>query len=551
MVLKQKQSKNLIMASYISSSLKQKLFLIIPAIILLVVSLAVEYSVIQQTGRSAYPIDDPYIHMAMARHFAQDGVFGVSKAGFSASSSSPLWTLLLSASFIVIGVHESLPWLLNLFFGLILAFILTRMLSERLQSSWAAAFLCIAIIFVLPLPTLVALGMEHTLHILLMLLIMGFACKSLLNQDDASTVILALLVMLSVMVRFESVFVAAPLVMIGLFARKWRLVLIVIAACAGPILIQGIININQGWFFFPSSVMLKSVIQGSGWEKILDVPDRLYGQLLGTPHLTVLFMFSIAALLSALHRSGSIINRDSIWSLTFLGAVILHCSCASTGWFYRYEAYLITIGLIGLTPLIRETFIALRGKWRNIQSTSERYLFGGVLCGLVILSPAPFYKNILSIRLLVPAARNMYHQQYQMGLFLREYYQNQAVLANDIGAINFLADIDCLDIMGLGSLEPIQARMVGTWSPRILHSWCMLRKAPVAMVYESWIKNVLPSVWIKVGEWTITEKVSVADSTVSFFAIIPQHAETLCANLKEFEARLPDGVILKLIDNQP
>ncbi len=48
---------------------------------------------------------------------------------------------------------------------------------------------------------------------------------------------------------------------------------------------------------------------------------------------------------------------------------------------------------------------------------------------------------------------NIYEQQYQMGLFVRRYYQNSTVALNDIGAVNFLADIHCLDLLGLANAE--------------------------------------------------------------------------------------------------
>jgi hypothetical protein len=35
------------------------------------------------------------------------------------------------------------------------------------------------------------------------------------------------------------------------------------------------------------------------------------------------------------------------------------------------------------------------------------------------------------------ATTNIYEQQYQMGLFIKEFYENKSIVANDIGAINF------------------------------------------------------------------------------------------------------------------
>ncbi len=48
-----------------------------------------------------------------------------------------------------------------------------------------------------------------------------------------------------------------------------------------------------------------------------------------------------------------------------------------------------------------------------------------------------------------------------MGLFLNEYYNEDCIAANDIGAINYLADVKCIDLKGLGSkdIAPFKLKM--------------------------------------------------------------------------------------------
>src|SRR5690242_17300955 len=74
-------------------------------------------SVARHHGQFAYALDDAYIHMAMARNVVQHGVWGITRHGFTSSSSSPLWTLLLSAVGAVAGIHDLTPLLLNTLFA--------------------------------------------------------------------------------------------------------------------------------------------------------------------------------------------------------------------------------------------------------------------------------------------------------------------------------------------------------------------------------------------------------------------------------------------------
>ena len=54
--------------------------------------------------------------------------------------------------------------------------------------------------------------------------------------------------------------------------------------------------------------------------------------------------------------------------------------------------------------------------------------------------------------------RNIFEQQFQMGLFVRKNYQGSNVALNDIGIVDYLADIHLLDLWGLASQEVAQAR---------------------------------------------------------------------------------------------
>ena len=77
--------------------IREHLPLLISVVVLwAIVGISLTLSIRENQGHIIYALDDTYIHMAMAKNFSQHGVWGMTKYGFTSSSSSPLWTLLLS-----------------------------------------------------------------------------------------------------------------------------------------------------------------------------------------------------------------------------------------------------------------------------------------------------------------------------------------------------------------------------------------------------------------------------------------------------------------------
>lgn len=525
--------------------------LVLPAVVIAAVAVGLGMWIYFSTGRFGYPLDDPYIHLAMARHFAESGVFGVSLAGFSASSSSPLWTFLVALGFRLFGPHEIIPFLLNLGATVPLAVLLTRHAARHWHSAWIAAGATTLFLLILPLPTLISLGMEHTLHILLAVLLVNRICHPPRESTNfTNNFHLFFLGFAATMTRYETVFVAAPLFVILALRRNWMTAGVLAAGCALPIVMIGEINEWLGWHFFPNSILMKSVLGASGWDQVNQITKRFYGQLFGSSHLLIPFVLSVGAGLSTLREDPNFTCPATVRVFVFPVALVLHCSLALIGWFYRYEAYLLALGWMALVPFFPLPARWWRDAWRAPAAFFNRAVIRTVLAGTLFLGLVPYWDNLQSIRLIAPGAENIHRQQYQMGLFLRAYYTGATVAANDIGAINYLADIECLDLMGLGSREPGWANSQGRWGADFIEAWCRQRHAVIAVIYESWLRRGLPDSWIKAGEWTVDQKVTVADTTVSFFALTPEEAPRLRAHLEEFAVRLPTGVQVKYPEDE-
>ena len=167
-------------------------------------------AIISATGHIAYGLDDPYIHMALAKNVALHGMWGISPDGFAAASSSPIWTAMVAAVFLATGIHDAVPLLLNLFIALTGIVLLGAALTKERLSPLEAAAVAIGVIFFAPLVPMVWIGMEHTLHIALTIAA-AWLCRRCV-RDAAGRREVAWLVAVSAamtLTRYEGLFVVA------------------------------------------------------------------------------------------------------------------------------------------------------------------------------------------------------------------------------------------------------------------------------------------------------------------------------------------------------
>ena len=165
-------------------------------------------SIRQNQGHLVYVLDDPYIHMAIAKNFTQHGVWGITKYGFSSSSSSLLWTLLLSFAYFLFGVNEVTPFVLNIIFGTILVIWIYFFMRKYISNAFFIFVVLSSIIFFTPLPALVFTGQEHTLHIFLTVAFVYLSAR-LLSRDRINSsefIYLLILAALVIMIRYEGLF---------------------------------------------------------------------------------------------------------------------------------------------------------------------------------------------------------------------------------------------------------------------------------------------------------------------------------------------------------
>jgi len=255
-----------------------------------------------------------------------------------------------------------------------------------------------------------------------------------------------------------------------------------------------------------------------------------------TPHLLVLVLLVLLLLVLRLRRKRSLWESDTVLGASFLAATYLHMHFAQPGPLHRYEAYPIAIGVVAVATLLHSLRPGCSRTW---------FRAAGVATGL---AAAVMIRAGGTVIAQVPqAGRNISEQQYQMGLFLQHFYPDQPVAANDIGAINWLADIRCFDVWGLGTMQVARCKACGSLSPEMLATMADSAGVRIAIIYEDWLRltgtGAVPAQWTKVGSWRLRDNLVCGCDSVAFFACRPEERARLKECLGRFASQLPRTVV--------
>lgn len=532
----------------------------IPAVLLpllalgLVVGSAVVYILQRNGGHFVYTLDDPYIHMAIADNFANHGVWGVTKYEFSSSSSSLLWTLLIAGIYRFAGANDVAPFVLNMLAscGLlaVTALILSRHSGHR-ALRWGVLS---GLVLVTPLPLLIFGGQEHILHAVLTLvctyLAGGVIADAGTDRSTGRDIALILLAPLLTAVRYEGLFLIAVVGLLLFLRGRRRVASAAVGAGVLPIVVFGMFSIVQGWYFLPNSVLLKgnSPEITSVWGIIGLLGRTAYEQLDDSAALMMVVFAALLLLHMHVHIYKDIWRRTPVMLVIFLGSTFLHLQFAQIGWFMRYEAYLIAVGLIVCGIAAAAVLAVLDVPKRFTYSILRRHAVLAVFVSFIAVVLAT--RMLLSYVILFTGTDNIYEQQYQIGLFLREFYQGERVAVNDIGAVNYLADVRSYDIWGLASKEVADARRTGEYDTQWIQAFTAEHDVAVAIVYDEWLESEdiggVPDQWVKIGEWKIPNRLTAGGEAVSFYAVSSSDANRLRANLYEFAPTLPADVTVSM-----
>ena len=346
----------------------------------------IEYDVLQYThGVMSYPLDDTFIHMAVAKNLAFEKVWGITRYSFESASSSLLYTVLLAATFSLFGAHVIIPLVINLLAAILLLAMLQRWLIRQGLSLVSQFFVLLAVIYLTPLPVLVISGMEHTLQFLFcFLFISSFSAAAATGArattDGAATTTAAgatpngkfpvrvyLYGLLMVATRYESLAIIGLAGLILLAQRRWRTVFWLGLISITPIVLFGLFSLSKGSYLLPNSVLLKSgapPLTAPGlayffthvfFQKLF-FPTQGYNLLAAQRLLLIIPVFYLL-FVDTMRRHA----QYRYMLLILMGATLAHLVFSFYCAYPRYEAYLIgcsTVTLCAIAARYRREVLA-------------------------------------------------------------------------------------------------------------------------------------------------------------------------------------------------
>lgn len=489
-------------------------------LLVLVVLVGLSY---RAAGRHlVYVIDDPAIHMSMARQLTQHGTWGVTAGVYEAASSSPLWTLSLAGiSWLVPSSLNALPLLLNAIAAAVILWIFASyqtFVTPRRGDPWssfATAAMPTALLF---LPGLVMLGMEHLAHTALVLV----AIILVVRLEATTLTLRAVAPLLAVLfiagaVRVETVFLALGIAVAVLLRSttrfgdphvRWtriaalRTSILAIGVAAAPYVVYGMVNKAFGRTFLPNSVVAKAA-QGSRGP--LRSPGKVLGTLATDPILVIFGLLAVAYLVWS-GVSGK--RAHTLSAVTLVVALLAQGLWGDIGWWNRYQEYLVVLGAFVICRMAHEVAVGVALRPALILFLVTFAVVSSGRLGLTIDTPR--------------ASSNTYRQRYQLGKFFARHYQGQPVATGELGYVTLFHEGPVLDLLGLGSHEIAVAMRDHNGEVPVPTVKALLREYDVKVIgiYPATFKVSLPpaTLW-QAGEWKLTElNVSGFQATVDFFA---------------------------------
>lgn len=521
--------------------------IIILAALCIVTAIVLAIAVPRMNGNLVYAIDDPYIHMAIAKNLVNNGNWGPTPFEYASASSSILWTLLIASVYFIFGISELVPFILAFLSAVGLLYISYRIFRLLHVPHYLSFGILLLILFITPIIPMIFTGQEHLLHALIAIAVAYLATVTLIEADKKKQkrayLVLIFITPLVTMVRYEGLFIIGIIVLLLLIRKRITPALLIIFAAFAPIIIHGGISVSNGGYFFPNSVLVKSVSSNllslSGFLEFVQ-----YSTLIKNPYIALLIIVTLVLLL--MKKGIHFWSTTTIFTVIAVGSVILHLEFVRIDWFGRYKAYLVALLVLNIGILLHE-LLPRQPQFALKKILTFKNIAAAALI-LIALSSHLVVRGYIMLRYLPQATDSIYLQQYQMARFINQYYDGESVALNDIGAVSYKSDIYLLDFFGLASNDVTQIMLNRKLNQEDIAQLSLDANIKLAIIYPvlfGFWKADMPSGWVRVGDWKNPANMTGLSDTVAFYAPNTIEEQVLIGNLCDFSAELPDGIIEK------
>lgn len=493
-------------------------------------------------GRLIYSLNAPYIHLSVADTVLH-GAYGLNLLEAASPSSSILYPLLLALTE-WLGLGEWGPLLLNVLAMSMAVYGAGRIIQDHvlltrpgpLAFGPSALALALSMCLLMNSWALVMTGLEHSLHVMTVVLLLWGVLQVIDHGASARWVLLLSLVAMP-LIRFEGMALALAglLVLAGL--RQGRAAVQAGLALLLFALIWYACTRHLGLHALPCSVLLRSgsaaqvLGQSHGaswWASLRASLNNTLAQRQGR------MLLSLSALLLLLSLDNFKRGQRALaLSLGGLGlcAALAHVGGGQYGKLPRYEIYVLTLLALSCLVLGRRYLARPRGQWL-------------AAAGLLFIA-WPY----LSATLITPqATRAIYLMPYQLHRFGADYWQ-QPLASNEIGWLSYRNPNYVLDLEGLGSETVCRLRLAGAWNQDSMAALIARRNIAMIIVTSTSRQGAPLPLWRKLAELTATLH-GAGQRSIRFYASFylrpgddPAAARQ---RLRRFGASLPSGAQLQI-----
>ena len=470
-------------------------------------------------GKLVYNLDDPYIHLSLARNIAH-GHYGINLIEPSAPSSSILWPFIL-AIFARLPLFEYMPLILNIVFGGGILYFVHKTINLIFQNTLSIAkktFFISLFIIIGSITPLIWSGMEHLLQILLAVIILYHLLDLEINNRFNRSLLVA--VIINALVRYENLAICIPVLLFIYLKGHRQAALISLVLTIAPLVAFSYFLHRIGLGYLPTSVIIK----GAHFSNQTSIEVFFFNIWISMQSKTWYFLVGVVILLALKLRQ----KTHKLFILIVISSIVLQLLLGTNfGLYYRYETYIIVYAILAFLYLYKENI-------PNLINSTRKYL----MVSIALISFIGVYFNYRYDIIYTPMmSSSIYLQQYQMAIFTSKYY-NKNVGVNDLGLVAYMNNNYTLDLFGLSNIDVIDYRK--NQIPGWMNIMSDRYNVDLIMIYNEWFVKYRPSEWIKIGELRLNLRISsAAHKDVDFYVRNPDNVEAAREIINQFRQTLP------------